>query len=580
MTGLPSGTVTFLFTDIEGSTRLFQQHPDAMQGALARHHALLQRRDRHASRPRVPRRRRRLLLGVRATPATRSPRRWPRSARCTGKLGRGRRRCACGWACTRARGSARRRIRRRRSPLRARSAWWRRGTADRRCSPSAAADRVARRAAARRPRCATSARTSCAASPKPEIIYQLVAADLPSEFPPLRVEDVAASSAAPLQQLVRGRLVGRAAELQQLRAALGQRAAGARASGPALGRAGRGQDAPRAGADRARAARAARRSCAAAATSTRRRRPTCRSSRRSATGRAGRAPEQLRAALGADRARDRQARARRSRRSSGRSRPTRRCRRARSGCACSTTSRASCSRSRPSAACCSSSTTCTGPTRARSRCCITCCATCATTACWCSPRTARSSSTARTRWPSALVDWNRERLATRIALGRLSRADTGALLAALFGQDSVSDEFVAALYRETEGNPFFVEEVIKSLIEQGQIYREQDGWDRKETHELAIPQSVKEAIGRRLDAAERADGRRAAHRRRARQDLRVPANWPPSSAAARTRCSTRSTRRAPRSSSARTAADRRVVRRRRQLRLHPRQDPRGAATRS
>ena len=42
MDTLPSGTVTFLFTDIEGSTRLFQQHPDAMPEALARHHALLQ----------------------------------------------------------------------------------------------------------------------------------------------------------------------------------------------------------------------------------------------------------------------------------------------------------------------------------------------------------------------------------------------------------------------------------------------------------------------------------------------------------------------------------------------------------
>src|SRR5436189_3921326 len=39
-TPLPSGTVTFLFTDIEGSTRLWEQHPDAMRAALARHDAL------------------------------------------------------------------------------------------------------------------------------------------------------------------------------------------------------------------------------------------------------------------------------------------------------------------------------------------------------------------------------------------------------------------------------------------------------------------------------------------------------------------------------------------------------------
>ena len=33
----PSGTVTFLFTDLEGSTRLWEEHPDAMQGGMAQH---------------------------------------------------------------------------------------------------------------------------------------------------------------------------------------------------------------------------------------------------------------------------------------------------------------------------------------------------------------------------------------------------------------------------------------------------------------------------------------------------------------------------------------------------------------
>jgi predicted ATPase/class 3 adenylate cyclase len=39
--GLPSGTVTFLFGDIEGSTRLWEQYPDAMPEALAQHDELL-----------------------------------------------------------------------------------------------------------------------------------------------------------------------------------------------------------------------------------------------------------------------------------------------------------------------------------------------------------------------------------------------------------------------------------------------------------------------------------------------------------------------------------------------------------
>ncbi|MGP6158942.1 MAG: adenylate/guanylate cyclase domain-containing protein, partial [Vulcanimicrobiaceae bacterium] len=38
---LPSGTVTFLFTDIEGSTRRWEAFPDAMRLALRRHDALL-----------------------------------------------------------------------------------------------------------------------------------------------------------------------------------------------------------------------------------------------------------------------------------------------------------------------------------------------------------------------------------------------------------------------------------------------------------------------------------------------------------------------------------------------------------
>src|SRR5215216_5820577 len=41
MAELPSGTVTFLFTDIEGSTALWEQRPEAMRVALARHDALV-----------------------------------------------------------------------------------------------------------------------------------------------------------------------------------------------------------------------------------------------------------------------------------------------------------------------------------------------------------------------------------------------------------------------------------------------------------------------------------------------------------------------------------------------------------
>ena len=43
MSDLPSGALTFLFTDIEGSTRLWEEHPEGMRAALARHDDIVRR---------------------------------------------------------------------------------------------------------------------------------------------------------------------------------------------------------------------------------------------------------------------------------------------------------------------------------------------------------------------------------------------------------------------------------------------------------------------------------------------------------------------------------------------------------
>jgi tetratricopeptide (TPR) repeat protein len=98
----------------------------------------------------------------------------------------------------------------------------------------------------------------------------------------------------------------------------------------------------------------------------------------------------------------------------------------------------------------------------------------------------------------SLVDWNRERLVTRIVLRRFNESETGAQLGALLGEQ-VSGEFAVAVHRETEGNPFFVEEVLKALIEKGSVRRESGRWHRCDVNQLVIPQSVKEAIGHRLN---------------------------------------------------------------------------------
>lgn len=97
----------------------------------------------------------------------------------------------------------------------------------------------------------------------------------------------------------------------------------------------------------------------------------------------------------------------------------------------------------------------------------------------------------------AQLDFHRERLATRLKLTRLDRAQTEELLSALF-QSAIEPDFAQAIYRETEGNPFFIEEVCKALIESGKVYRADGRWQQASLDEIEIPQSVRLAIQTRL----------------------------------------------------------------------------------
>ena len=102
-----------------------------------------------------------------------------------------------------------------------------------------------------------------------------------------------------------------------------------------------------------------------------------------------------------------------------------------------------------------------------------------------------------------LADLGRERLpsgspfTTRLKLTRFSRPQTGELLAALLAEPA-SDDLRDSIYQETEGNPFFIEEVVKTLVEEGIIYRTNGRWERCDTDEVRVPQSVRLAIEGRI----------------------------------------------------------------------------------
>jgi DNA-binding CsgD family transcriptional regulator len=99
-----------------------------------------------------------------------------------------------------------------------------------------------------------------------------------------------------------------------------------------------------------------------------------------------------------------------------------------------------------------------------------------------------------------LAQLDRERLASEIALAPLTPDEVEEMLLVIFElQRPVRHEFLDAMYNLTEGNPFFIEEVLHALLADDEIYYSGEGWERKPLHDLNIPRSVQDAVRRRSE---------------------------------------------------------------------------------
>ena len=97
-----------------------------------------------------------------------------------------------------------------------------------------------------------------------------------------------------------------------------------------------------------------------------------------------------------------------------------------------------------------------------------------------------------------LLELNRQRLGRRMKLDRLDREQTREMLAEIFAEH-ITPEFLDGIYHETDGNPFFIEEVCRTLVESGTLYFADGQWHRPEDMaELEIPQGVQIAVETRL----------------------------------------------------------------------------------
>jgi tetratricopeptide (TPR) repeat protein len=98
------------------------------------------------------------------------------------------------------------------------------------------------------------------------------------------------------------------------------------------------------------------------------------------------------------------------------------------------------------------------------------------------------------RW---LAQLDRERLAQECSLERLSRTEVAAMLRAMLEtQQEVDAELLDTLYARSEGNPFFVEELLKSLMTAGELVSVDGTW-KLTAQRAPVPRSVQEAVQQR-----------------------------------------------------------------------------------
>jgi DNA-binding SARP family transcriptional activator/tetratricopeptide (TPR) repeat protein len=99
---------------------------------------------------------------------------------------------------------------------------------------------------------------------------------------------------------------------------------------------------------------------------------------------------------------------------------------------------------------------------------------------------------------NALAELRRDRLASQLDVGGLSEQETAELVRLRAGE-TPSRSFARALYAETEGNPFFVEEIVRHLLEAGVHASSASASDLQR---FGLPEGVKQVIAWRLGRLE------------------------------------------------------------------------------
>jgi tetratricopeptide (TPR) repeat protein len=93
-----------------------------------------------------------------------------------------------------------------------------------------------------------------------------------------------------------------------------------------------------------------------------------------------------------------------------------------------------------------------------------------------------------------------EKLFHEVRLTRFNEECTTQMIESLVGKQGLPNGFAKVLYKESEGNPFFVEEVLRSLVNEGIIDIASYKWAaQNDFSQIRIPGTVRDVIARRID---------------------------------------------------------------------------------
>jgi len=107
--------------------------------------------------------------------------------------------------------------------------------------------------------------------------------------------------------------------------------------------------------------------------------------------------------------------------------------------------------------------------------------------------------------PDHAVSWSSVSYHRQIALSALDADASAALVRDLVGEDPSTARFCDLINEQAGGNPFFIEEIVQSLVDQGVLVRESPGAGRqlragRPVGEIRIPATVQSLLAARIDA--------------------------------------------------------------------------------